>query len=214
MSSLPVLNRTSASQDPDWALVERARARDEGAFEELISRHEDKLSRLTTRFFTTDMDRQEVLQAAMLSAWRNLPTFEGRAGFGSWIYRVTTNAALMHLRSQKRRPEIVMDTCEPGSEVDAGAMHGAMHRAMIGGDARWSQRPDERLQSQELRQHLQSAVDALPETLRSVFLLRHVDGLSTEGVARTLSLSGVAVRARLHRARAVLRESMRDYALD
>jgi len=93
-------------------------------------------------------------------------------------------------------------------------MHGAMHRAMIGGDARWSQRPDERLQSQELRQHLQSAVDALPETLRSVFLLRHVDGLSTEGVARTLSLSGVAVRARLHRARAVLRESMRDYALD
>jgi len=146
----------------------------------------------------------------MLSAWRNLPAFEGRAGFGSWIYRVTTNAALMHLRGQKRRPEVAMDTCEPGSEDDRGAMHGAM----ISGDARWSQRPDERLQSQELRQHLQTAVDALPETLRSVFLLRHVDGLSTEDVAKTLRLSGVAVRARLHRARAVLRESMSDYALD
>jgi RNA polymerase sigma-70 factor (ECF subfamily) len=180
------------------------------AFEELIARNEFKLSRLTTRFFSTDMDRQEVLQAALLSAWQNLPTFEGRAGFGSWIYRVTANAALMHLRSQKRRPEVAVDDIEPLIAKDAGYSHAAA----LGGSPRWSQRPDERMHSQELRHRLQSAVEALPERLRTVFLMRHIDGLSTEATAQALGLSAVAARARLHRARAALREVMRDYALD
>jgi RNA polymerase sigma-70 factor (ECF subfamily) len=205
MSMLSVLNRESVRQDPDWALVERARARDGLAFEELIARHEDKLSRLTTRFFSADMDRQEVLQTALLSAWRNLPTFEGRAGFGSWIYRVTTNAALMHLRGQRRRPEIAVDDLEPLSTNDTA------NPSVSNG---WSQRPDESMQCQELRNRLQDAVDALPERLRTVFFLRHVDGLSTEDTAQALGLSTVAVRARLHRARATLREAMSDYAVD
>jgi RNA polymerase sigma-70 factor, ECF subfamily len=210
MSTLSVLNRISARQDPDWALVERARARDGVAFEELIARHEDKLARLATRFFSTDMDRQEVLQAALLSAWRNLPTFEGRAGFGSWIYRVTTNAALMHLRGQRRRPEIAVADLEPLSENDTADTC----TPVLGATNGWSQRPDENMQSQELRNHLQTAVDALPERLRTVFCLRHVDGLSTEDTAKALGLSMVAVRARLHRARASLRETMSDYALE
>ena len=210
MSTLSLLNRAAARQDPDWALVERARARDEVAFEELIARHENKLSRLATRFFTTDMDRQEVLQAALLSAWRSLPAFEGRAGFGSWIYRVTTNAALMHLRGRKRRPEVALDDLEPLATNGAGDPC----NQSLGGIARRSQRPDESMQNQELRNQLQTAVAALPERLRRVFLLRHVDGLSTEATAQTLGLSTVAVRARLHRARATLREAMSDYALD
>lgn len=210
MSTMSVLNRSSARQDSDWVLVERARARDEVAFEELIARHGDKISRLTTRFFSADMDRQEVLQTALLSAWRSLPTFEGRAGFGSWIFRVTTNAALMHLRGQRRRPEVAMDDVEPLAANDAGD---PCH-SMLGGCQGWFQRPDESMQSQELRRRLQTAVDALPERLRAVFFLRHVDGLSTEETAKTLGLSLVAVRARLHRARATLRETMSDYALD
>jgi len=205
---MSVLNRASARQDPDWALVERARARDGVAFEELIARHEDKLSRLTTRFFSTDMDRQEVLQSALLSAWRNLPTFEGRSWFGSWIFRVTTNAALMHLRGQRRRPEISVDDVDPLTRNGAGD---SLH-PMLGGCFGSSQRPDERMQSQELRHRLQLAVDALPERLRTVFCLRHVDGLSTEDTAKALGLSTVAVRARLHRARATLRHTMSDYA--
>jgi RNA polymerase sigma-70 factor (ECF subfamily) len=207
---MSVLNRSSARQDSDWTLVERARARDGVAFGELIARHEDKLSRLTTRFFTADMDRQEVLQAALVSVWRKLPTFEGRAGFGSWIYRVTTNAALMHLRGQRRRPEIAVADLETLSTSEARNSYGAI----VGGCSGWAQRPDESLQSQELRTRLQHAVDALPEILRTVFLLRHVDGLSTDDTAQALELSTVAVRARLHRARATLRETMSDYALD
>jgi RNA polymerase sigma-70 factor (ECF subfamily) len=206
MPTMSVLNRSSARQDSEWVLVERARARDGVAFGELIARHGDKLSRLTTRFFSADMDRQEVLQAALVSAWRNLPAFEGRAGFGSWIYRVTTNAALMHLRGQRRRPEIAVADLEPLAATEAQDVYGACNG--------WPQRPDESLQSQELRNRLQDAVNALPEILRTVFLLRHVDGLSTEDTAQTLGLSTVAVRARLHRARATLRESMSDYALD
>jgi RNA polymerase sigma-70 factor (ECF subfamily) len=210
MSTMSVLNRSSARQDSDWVLVERARARDGVAFEELIARHGAKISRLTTRFFSTDMDRQEVLQTALLSAWRSLPTFEGRAGFGSWIFRVTTNAALMHLRGQRRRLEIAMDEVEPLAANDAGDRC----HPMLGGCQGWCQRPDESMQSQELRRRLQTAVDALPERLRAVFFLRHVDGSSTEETAKALGLSTVAVRARLHRARATLRETMSDYALD
>ena len=210
MPTLSALNRVSTRHAPDSALVERARARDGAAFGELIARHEDKLCRLTTRFLSTDMDRQEVLQTALLSAWTSLPSFEGRAGFASWMYRVTTNAALMHLRGQRRRPEVAVDDLESLFANDAGDVNGRM----LGATAGWSQRPDESMQCQELRHHLQSAVDALPEKLRSVFLLRHVDGLSTEDTAETLGLSAIAVRARLHRARATLRETMSDYALD
>ena len=152
------------------------------------------------------MDRQEVLQSAMLSAWQGLPTFEGRAEFGSWIYRITMNAALMHLRGQKRRPEVAVDDIEPLAANNSGYSI----TPMLGG----SQRPDERMQNQELRRQLQNAVDALPESLRTVFLMRHLEGLSTEVTAQTLGLSILAARARLHRARVALRETMSEYAPD
>jgi len=195
---------------PDCELVVRAQAGDEFAFEELIARHACKLSRLTTRFFAADMDRQEVLQAALLSAWQNLPTFEGRAQFGTWLYRITTNAALMHLRGHKRRPEVAVDNIEPLATGQVGHSH----TPVLWGSTGWSQRPDDKIQSQELCHRLQSAVDALPERLRSVFLMRHIDGLSTEATAQSLGLSLGAARARLHRAKVSLRQMMIDYAMD
>jgi RNA polymerase sigma-70 factor (ECF subfamily) len=191
----------------DELLVERARAKDEAAFEELVGRYDDKLYRLAMRFVRNETDAQEILQDAFLSAWRNLPTFEGRAQFGSWMYRVTVNAALMLLRSRNRHPEVTVDDVEPTALNNAVAESGQSMR----GSADWSQRADEQLQSQEMRAHIQASVDSLPEGLRTVFLLRDVEELSTEDTAEMLGLSVPAVKTRLHRARLALRVAIGRY---
>jgi len=126
-SPSPSPEATSGLSDQD--LVERARSKDEAAFEELVGRYEDKLYRLAMRFVRNETDAQEILQDAFLSAWRNLPTFEGRAQFGSWMYRVTVNAALMLLRSRNRHPEVAVDDVEPNALNDAVAESGQMMRS-------------------------------------------------------------------------------------
>jgi len=189
----------------DEALVARARSKDVAAFEELLGRYEDKLYRLAMRFVRNENDAQEILQDVFLSAWRNLPGFEGRAQFGSWMYRVTVNAALMFLRARNRHPEVMLDDVEPG------VLNQAAERSVHGSSEDWSQRPDEQLQSEELRRHIQRAVDALPDGLRTVFLVRDVEGLSTEETAELLELSLPAVKTRLHRARLALREAIGHY---
>jgi len=189
----------------DEVLVARARSKDVAAFEELLGRYEDKLYRLAMRFVRNENDAQEILQDVFLSAWRNLPGFEGRAQFGSWMYRVTVNAALMFLRARNRHPEVMLDDIEPG------VLHKAAEQSVHGSSEDWSQRPDEQLQSEELRRHIQTAVEALPDGLRTVFLVRDVEGLSTEETAELLGLSLPAVKTRLHRARLALREAIGNY---
>jgi RNA polymerase sigma-70 factor, ECF subfamily len=191
----------------DESLVERARGKNEAAFEELVSRYEDKLYRLAMRFVRNETDAQEILQDAFLSAWRNLPTFEGRAQFGSWMYRVTVNAALMLLRSRNRHPEVTVDDVEPTALNDAVAESGQTMR----GSTDWSIRADEQLQSAEMRKYIQESVDALPDGLRTVFLLRDVEEMSTEDTAEMLGLSVPAVKTRLHRARLALRVAIGRY---
>jgi RNA polymerase sigma-70 factor (ECF subfamily) len=197
----------SIADASDESLVDRARSKDEAAFEELVGRYEDKLYRLAMRFVRNETDAQEILQDAFLSAWRNLPTFEGRAQFGSWMYRVTVNAALMLLRSRNRHPEVTVDDVEPSVLNDAVAESGQTLRSSTD----WSQRPDDQLQSEEIRRHIQVSVDALPDGLRTVFLLRDVEELSTEDTAEILGLSVPAVKTRLHRARLALREAIGRY---
>jgi RNA polymerase sigma-70 factor (ECF subfamily) len=123
------------------------------------------------------------------------------------MYRVTVNAALMLLRSRNRHPEVTVDDIEPTVLNDAVAESGRLMRA----NADWSQRPDEQLQSEEMRAHIQTSVNALPDGLRTVFLLRDVEEMSTEDTAEMLGLSVPAVKTRLHRARLALREAIGRY---
>ena len=191
---------------PDEALVEKAKAGDFGAFEELVAAHQERVYRLALRMVGTEADAQEVVQDALLSAWRNLKRFEGKSQFGSWLYRIAANAALMMLRSRRRHPQVSMDEIlglgadETGAEGFGGG---------AGDD--WSKRPDDQLQSTELRAAIQAAVDTLPESSRAVFLVRDVEGLSTEDTAEALGLSIPAVKTRLHRARLALREAITRY---
>lgn len=192
----------------DEELVARSKARDFDAFEELVTRHEDRVYRLAMRMMRNESDAQEVLQESLMSAWRSLPTFEGKAQFGSWLYRIAANAALMMLRSRRRHPQISVE--ELGPDALDQPQDPAL-ASQLGAGLDWSKRPDEQLQSEELRQHIQAAVDALPETTRTVFLVRDVEGLSTEETADMLGITIPTVKTRLHRARLSLRRAIGDY---
>jgi RNA polymerase sigma-70 factor (ECF subfamily) len=201
-----------ASSLSDEELVARARAKDFAAFELLLERYEDKVFRLAFRFVRNESDAKEILQDTFLTVWRKLDTFKGDSLFSSWVYRVAANTALMRLRSQKRHPQISTEDLPPGF-LDS---YTAERREGYGGHLpspgeNWAKRPDEQLQSGELRQHIQAAVDALPELYRTVFLVRDVEGLSTEETAEMLNISVPTVKTRLHRARIALREAIAKY---
>jgi RNA polymerase sigma-70 factor (ECF subfamily) len=191
----------------ETVLLKRAIGKDAGAFEELVRRTEDALYRLAMRYVRDESDAQEILQNSYLSAWRSLPTFEGRAQFGCWMHRITVNASLMLLRARNRHHEIGID------DVEHMQLYGAIGQAAEKPRVhdKWPQRPDEEYQSAELRQRIESAVNALPESLRETFLLRDVKEMSTEDTAGELGASITAIKARLHRARRVLRESLGNY---
>lgn len=197
---------------PDEALVERARGGDLPSFEALVERHQDRVYRVAMRLLRNETDAREILQETLVSAWQNLDTFAGRAQFGSWIYRVAVNAALMLMRSRRRHPAVSVDALPPGA-LDEIVTDGA---AAVAGPASgpgsdWSRRPDDQLQSTELKQHIQQAVDGLPEILRVVFVLRDVEGLSTEETADLLAITVPTVKTRLHRARLALRGAITEY---
>ncbi len=187
----------------DEDLVARARDKDFAAFEELVDRYEDKIFRLAFRFVRNETEAKEIVQDTFLLVWRKLDTFKGDAQFGSWLYRVATNAALMRLRAQRRHPEISTEELP----IDYLDNYGQVPAA----GENWAKRPDDELQSDELRRRIQKAVDELPEIYRTVFLIRDVEGLSTEETAEVLEISIPTVKTRLHRARLALRDAITRY---
>jgi RNA polymerase sigma-70 factor (ECF subfamily) len=189
--------------DSDNDLVTRTAAGDARAFEKLLRRYEEKLFRLAMRFVHNDNDAQEIVQRVFVSTWRSLSGFEGRAQIGSWLYRVTVNESLMLLRARQRHPEIAVE------DLASDVLDNAVYLPDRGPDR--PKEPEEQVQAAELRRHIQKSVEKLPEGLRTVFLVRDVEGLSTAKTARELGLSQPAVKTRLHRARRVLQREMKAY---
>jgi RNA polymerase sigma-70 factor (ECF subfamily) len=200
--SVPVPQPAVPARVSDELLVTRARQGDFAAFEALVERYEDKVYRLAFRFVRNETEAREIVQETLLSVWRKLGGFKGDSQFSSWLYRVTANAALMRLRSQRRHPEISTEDLEPGFlDTQSSASYGQVASA---GD-NWARRPDEELQSEEIRQQLQAAIETLPDIYRTVFLIRDVEEFSTEETAEMLGISVPTVKTRLHRARIALR---------
>lgn len=206
VTEVPVLRARDLKPLSDDALVSRTRAGDLGAFEELLGRHEENLLRLAFRFVRNEHDAQEVLQDVFVTTWRKLPGFQDRAQIGSWLYRVTVNASLMHLRVRKRRPE-----CVDLAPVDRSSKQDLDRDVDL--EIADRHRPDAQLESQELRRVIQGAIERLPPSLRSVFEIREIQGWSTRQTAKLLCLSEATVKTRLHRARRVLREKVEGYLL-
>jgi RNA polymerase sigma-70 factor (ECF subfamily) len=189
------------------ALLKRARARKVGAFEELVGRTEVQLYRVAMRVVRNESDAQEILQESYLCAWRSLPKFEGRSQFGSWMHRIVINNSLMHLRTRNRHPEVGIHDVDH-AELDIAR---AVYDASVAREGR-THDPDQQLQSKEALKHIENTVNALPDKLKEIFLLREVRELSNEDAAARLGVSKPAAKTRLHRARRVLRQTLGDYS--
>jgi len=187
----------------DLALVERLRVGDAAALEALMERYASRVYRLAHGILRNSADAEEVVQDVFLTLFQKIHTFEGRSALASWIYRVTTNAALIKRRGRKTDREVSIDAQLPTFLPDG---HRAGDRAFIWAD--WSQTPEADLLSQETRAILERAIDELPVPYRTVLVLRDVEGLSSEEVAEIVGDSVPAVKSRLHRARMVLREEL------
>ncbi len=181
-------------------LLARLKAGDQAAYAELVDRHAPRIYNLALRMLGDEAAAEDVLQETFLNAFRAIEGFEGRSSLGTWLYRIANNAALMRLR--RREPD-AFSLDEP-VETDGGEQ---IPRQFFD----FCCLPERELLGQEALEKLQEAVDALPEGLRVVFLLRDVEGFSTRETAEQLGLSVPAVKTRLMRARLALREALADY---
>jgi RNA polymerase sigma-70 factor (ECF subfamily) len=185
-----------AAELDDQELVGFARRGDQRAFGELVRRYQNKIYRLARRMTETDEDAEDVLQEAFVKAYRSLSQFEGKSKFSTWLYRITVNLALMKLR--KRHIESV------SLDVPLATEDGEVQRDFQNGGPD----PLARLVSKESTEVLDRAIAELDAGHRAVFILRHVEGLSTGETARILKISVPAVKSRLHRTRIELRAKL------
>lgn len=192
--------RMSMTQDElrDDELVLQAQRGDEAAIAELVHRHEHRVYTLALGMLHNPADAEDILQETFINALRGLKNFRGDATFATWLYRIAYNATLMKLR--KTSPTFSLDETIEGDDND-------MPRELTD----WSHDPVDAVLNQETRAVMDAAIAALPPAGRAVFIMRDVDGLSTEETAAALGITAAAVKVRLHRARLALREHLVPY---
>lgn len=188
----------------DEVVAARAADGDDAAFEALVARYQHRVFRLACRL-TGETDAPDVVQEAFLQVYRHLATFRGGAQFSTWLYRIATNAGLMHRRARSRRPAEPLDAFLPRFDAD-GRLEATPDALRI------VCRIDETLDRRELARKAQEAVDRLPDLYREAFVLRDLEELSTAEVAQVLDVEPATVRQRVHRARLLVRGYLSDVA--
>jgi len=180
----------------ELALVQAAKQGDVSAFEDLVRRYDRNVFRIAQHITQNREDAEDVVQDAFLKAYSNLDQFQGQSKFYTWLVRIAVNEALMKLR--RRRPERMVSLDE-----DVKTEEDSVPREV----ADWSPNPEQLYKQAELKDILTRTVQGLPPSFRTVFVLRDVEGLSTEETADALGLSVPAVKSRLLRAQPVLQET-------
>jgi RNA polymerase sigma-70 factor, ECF subfamily len=173
---------------------------DKAELARLVDVDSPKIFSLALRILGNSQDAEDVLQETFLKAFSHLAEFEGRSSISTWLYRIATNEALMLMR--KRKPEVSLPLSDEPDEEDAP-------EPVVVVD--WHPLPEQELQSAEARRFLQQAVQSLSPALRTVFILRDIQGLSIRETAEVLDISEEAVKTRLLRARLKLREELTEY---
>ena len=184
----------------DMALVHACKRGDVGAFEELVKRYDRKLFRIAQHVTQNREDAQDVVQEAFLKVFRNLGQFREDSLFSTWLVRITINQSLMKVRKAHTKLEVCIDRDSPAETGQSAPEF-----------ADWAPNPEERYRSSELRAILRKALNTLQPTLSLVFVLRDIEGLSTEQTSEVLDLSQAAVKTRLMRARLQLRDRLSHY---
>ena len=191
------------SVSEETRLVDRLRGGDGTALDGLMREYASRVYRLAFGITRNQGDAEEVVQDVFLTLATKSAMFEGRSAVGSWIYRITTNAALNKRRGKRHEVETSLEEHLPAFMADG---HREGDRSFLLAD--WSQDPERELLSGEARRTLERALDALPDRYRAVLVLREVEELANEEVAELLGESVGSVKSRLHRARQALREQL------
>ena len=189
--------------DADADLVEALRREEPDAADRLVERYGDRVYRLAMRITGLNEDAEEAAQDALWTAARKIHMFKGESAFGSWIYRITANAAYQKLRTRRQKSaEIAIEDVLPSLDGD-----GRHFEPMDD----WSNRVDEQALQGELRRVLQQAIDGLPADYRTALVLHDVEGLSNPDIAEALNISLPAVKSRVHRSRLFVRKRLSEY---
>jgi len=184
---------SKVAREDEHLLVAGAKSGDAAAFEELVNRYERKIYRLTMNITRNREDAEDAMQDAFMKAYSHLDTFQEDSRFYTWLVRIAANEALMRLR--KRRPnQVSLDEPVEGEEDSIPKQI-----------QDWGPSPEQRYAQTEMRDILRSVIDELSPDFRVVFVLRDVEGLSTEETAEAVGISEAAVKSRLLRARLKLR---------
>lgn len=186
-------------REVDAQLVERVKNGDQKAFELLVSKYQRKVLRLLSRLIRDPAEMEDVAQEAFIKAYRALPQFRGESAFYTWLYRIAVNTAKNYLATQGRRPSTVSEfqSGEDGEFFDVGDVVEDINT------------PDAVLQSREIAETVNAAIEALPEDLRTAITLREIEGLSYEEIAQAMDCPIGTVRSRIFRAREAIADRIR-----
>jgi len=199
MAIIETKTRDAAATD-ELTLVQAAKRGDVAAYEQLVKRYDRNIFRIAQHITQNREDAEDVVQDAFLKAYENLEQFQGNSKFYTWLVRIAVNESLMKLRRRRSDRTVSLDE-------DIQTEEDTMPREV----ADWSPNPEQLYKQGELKDILRKTVQGLPASFRTVFVLRDVEGLSTEETAEALDLSIPAVKSRLLRARLQLRERLSKY---
>ena len=186
--------------DDDLDLVHAAKNGDVAAFEQLVSRYDRKLLRIAQSITHNREDSQDAVQEAFLKAYQNLSAFREDSKFSTWLFRITVNQSLIKLRRQRASREASLDE-------DFRAAGDVLPKEVTD----WAPNPEQLFWASELRDLLIKCLRELSPILRTVFVLRDIEGLTIDQTAEVLNVSQTVVKARLLRARLQLREGLNKY---
>jgi len=183
----------------DLSLVRRVQRGDKGAFDALVLKYQHKVVKLVMRYMRNPVDAEDVAQEAFIKAYRALPQFRGDSAFYTWLYRIAINTAKNALVSRDRSPiDYELDLQNPNESYD---MHARLKD---------SETPEALVLTDEIRATVNSAIEALPEDLRTAIVLREIDGLSYEEIAAAMECPVGTVRSRIFRAREAIDRRLRE----
>ncbi|WP_044469576.1 RNA polymerase sigma factor RpoE [Mannheimia massilioguelmaensis] len=180
-----------AEQLTDQALVERVQQGDKKAFNLLVSRYQNKVAGLLTRYVSRN-DIPDVVQESFIKAYRSIESFRGESAFYTWLYRIAVNTAKNYLTAQGRRPPTEDILADEAETYD------------IGSNLRDIDSPENEMLSAELKRVVFETINSLQEELKTVITLREMEGLSYEEIAEIMDCPVGTVRSRIFRAREIL----------
>lgn len=187
-----------SEREVDQLLVERAQRGDKRAFELLVEKYQHKLARLVSRLVRDPGEAEDVTQEAFIKAYRALPSFRGDSAFYTWLYRIGINTAKNFLVATGRR-------APTSTEVDAEEAEGYESSELLHD----INTPESLLLSKEIGTTVNTAIESLPEELRSAIQLRELEGMSYEEIAKLMDCPIGTVRSRIFRAREAIAEKLK-----